>query len=419
MGRLVIVIMVISSFLVSKGLDYLVLSEEEPMQTEIFDKAQKICSMITLYGLSQWQLPNTKELKFIYGKDAKHFWADDNSESETSFNVLCVHPKPTPQKCYVFDKNSLKETLKKSSNLIIESGELLYDTKEQHTIFLSFSIKNIPHTTYNIDLFCERNGKKNYVCLGDEDSGEVKLYFKDNILYANIDKVRMSYDENDNVINYVSSKKDIYVKSKPVECPKSNNSWKDVIYEKSFEDDLMNASIVGNLRAILDALDSGADIDATDKLGFTALAKGIENLEVVKMLLNYDASTKLNTDTYESILDLAIEKSTPQVIQLLIDNGESPTLKNIFSGIDENGDFEIEDLFALGDEQIVKLLLLNGADANIKDEKGYTLVYKAILAKNIILLKLFTDFHATIDKKSKDLACSSWKDGCSFIKSLN
>ena len=421
MSKLVVVIMVISSLLMSKGLDYLVISKENPTQTEVFDEAQKFCSMITLYGLSQWQLPNTKELKSIYKKDAKHFWADDNSDSETAFNVLCVHPKPTPQNCYQLTKSELNETLKKSSNLIIESGELLYDTKEQHTIFLSFARKNIPHTTYNIDLFCEHNkeSKKNgYMCVGDEDSGEVKLYFKDNILYANIDKVRMSYDANDKIINYVSSNKDSFIKSKSVECPKSKTTWKDVIYEKSFEDDMMNASIVGDVDIILDALDSGANIDATDNLGFTALSKGIEHLKVVKMLLNYDASIKLKTDTYESILDLAIERATPQTLQLLIDSGVKPTLKNIFSGIDDNGDFEIEDLFALGDEQIVKLLLLNGADVNIKDEKGYTPIYKSIVGKNIILLKLFVNFHAQVDKKSIDLACSNWKEGCSFIKSL-
>jgi len=417
MNKLVMIVFVLSSLLNSKGLDYLVISKENPMQTEVFDEAQQICSMITLYGLSQWQLPNTKELKFIYKKDAKHFWSDDNPTSETSINVTCVHPKPTPQKCYQFSKNDLNETLKKSSNLIIESGELLYDTKEQHTIYLSFARKNILHTTYNIDLFCEKN-KKGYMCVGDEDSGEVKLYFKDNVLYANIDKVRMSYDEKDKIINYVTSNTKNSIKSNLVECPKPNEVWKDVIYEKSFEDDMMNASIVGNVNSILEALDSGADIDATDNLGFTALAKGIEHLKVVKMLLNYDASIKLKTDTYDSILDLAIERSTPQIIQLLIDNGAKASLKNIFSGIDDDGNFEIEDLFALGDEQVVRLLLLNGADVNLKDEKGYSPIYKAILGKNIILLQLLLEFHSVVDIKSKKLACNSWKDGCSYIKTF-
>jgi len=119
------------------------------------------------------------------------------------------------------------------------------------------------------------------------------------------------------------------------------------------------------------------------------------------------------------MLRLAIENGNATTLQLLLDNGLKPSLEGIFSDITDDNKFELDELFIIGDNNIVRVLLKNGADVDIKDKNGYRPIDKAILAKDIILLKTLIEYNAKVDKKLKSKICKGkWVEGCIYIKSI-
>jgi len=452
-----------------KDLAYILFSKEIPSQTATFEEASDYCERLTLYGLSDWQLPNTKELQYIatstkqknsYGiegyiekeileyidnNNSLDFWSSEPFEptivsfekakdanntkrvsAKSLHQVFCVHPKPVAQYCYILPQKDFIETLEKKSNILIEVGELLYPSKDNHAIHISFSRKNIPHTSYNIDFYCNKEKSTSpYICSSDEDGGEMKIYLKDKQLSIYIDYARMSYILDDPIIHSIKSKNNTFTKGIQSICPSKDKLWADVNFQATAEDALFNAASVGDINGILEALDDGADIDSLDNRGFSALLVGIEYPDVVRLLLNYDADTTINTELYKSLLIPAIEEENPEIIQLLLNNGEDASLEEIFSDIDEKGEFTVDDLFALGNEEIATLLIVNGAKVDIKDEKGYTPIYKAVLAKNMYMLELLIKYKAKLDtvyennQTLRSKACAEkWEEGCMLLSNL-
>ena len=453
----------------SKDLAYLLFSKEIPSQTATFEEASGYCERLTLYGLSDWQLPNTQELQYLATVDKQtndygiegyididilqgvesnlslDFWSSEPFEptivsfekakdfnntqqvqTQSQHQVFCVHPKPVAQYCYILPKEAFTQTLKNKSNILIEVGELLYPSKDNHSIHLSFSRKNIPHTSENIDFYCAReNTSTPYLCSGDEDGGEMEIYLKEQELSIYISHAQMSYIPDDTIIHSIQSNQNTFTKGIQSICPSKDKLWANIALKSTAEDDLFNASSVGDIDGILDALDDGADIDKLDNRGFSALLVGIEYFDVVNLLLNYDADTTLYTDLYSSLLLPAIEEENSETVQLLLNHGEEASLKEIFSDIDNNGEFMVGDLFALGDEEIATILIVNGAEVDIEDEQGYTPIYKAVLAKNIYLLELLIQYKANIDTRYENnqtlrsKACADkWEEGCLRLSAL-
>ncbi|MFK5976828.1 MAG: ankyrin repeat domain-containing protein [Sulfurovum sp.] len=394
------------------NLEYIIFSQDIPNQNVRLEDASNYCEMLTLYGLSDWQLPNDKELSSQKNKTA--FWSSDDESSEESkvlLKALCIHHKKTLRECYKFDKKSFKQSLKPPQDIIVEANELKYQSKDNHSFYIWFAQRDGFNAKKDIDFSCENEeNASSYSCYSEEDRGEITTYLREDKLYLKINRINMSDDLETSLANahYIRSRSSKFAIGEKIACDKTTNEEK-IILQRTVEDDLLNASRRGDINGILSALDNGADIDATDNHKDTALSIGMEYPNIVKLLLNYDASVELERD---SMLRVAIENGNLEILQLLIDNGLKPSLDGLFSEI-INGKFELEELFIRGDNKIVRLLIKNGADVEVKDKNGYRPIEKAILAKDLALFKTLIRYHAKLDKKQKDKICQgNWAEGC-------
>ena len=393
-------------------LGYIIFSQDTPNQNVRLEDASNYCEMLTLYGLSDWQLPNDKELSSQ--KDPTAFWSSDDDSSE-EFEVLrkalCIHYKKTPKECYRFDKKSFKQSLNPPQNIVVEANELKYQSKDNHSIYIWFANRDGFNAQKDIDFSCENEeNDSSYLCYSEEDRGEITTYLKDDKLYLKINRINMSDDLESGLAtsHYIRSRSSKFAIGEKIACDKIANK-KEIILQRTVEDDLLNASRRGDINGILSALDNGADIDATDNHKDTALSIGIGYPKIVKLLLNYDASVELERG---SMLRVAIENGNLEILQLLLDNGLKPSLDGLFSEIID-GKFELEELFIRGDNKTVRLLIQNGADVEVKDKNGYRPIDKAILAKDLVLFKILIRYHAKLDKSQKEKICKgSWAEGC-------
>lgn len=401
------------------NLDYLIFSTQTPEQKFSLEDGATYCEMLTLYGLSDWQLPNDKELSMQ--SDEMAFWSseDEDEDLNTMRKALCVHQKETPKECFRFNKSNFKQSLKKPQDIIVEANELKFDSKDNHSIYIWFAKRDTPNAKENIDFSCDKEDNSSaYMCYSEEDRGGITAYLKDDALYMQINRINMSDDIGSPLTNshYIKSINAKFSRGERVDCGKGVAPYQEVVLRKTVEDDLLNSARAGYVEGVLSALDNGANIDTTDNHGDTALAIGIEHLKIVKLLLNYDAKIELESG---SMLRLAIENGNATTLQLLLDNGLKPSLERIFSDITDDNRFELDELFIIGDNNIVRVLLKNGAEVDIKDKNGYRPIDKAILAKDIILLKTLIEYNAKVDKRLKSKICNGkWAEGCIYIKSI-
>lgn len=131
---------------------------------------------------------------------------------------------------------------------------------------------------------------------------------------------------------------------------------------KSYDERLFSFHI----NAVKEAISVGADIDARNKYGHTALMlSSIGNgLEIAKLLIASGA-------------DLNIKNSI---------SGETALI-----------------LAALSNElEVVKLLIGSGADINIQDNKGYTALIDAALFNRLEITKLLIDAGADLNMQNKN-----------------
>jgi len=91
----------------------------------------------------------------------------------------------------------------------------------------------------------------------------------------------------------------------------------------SLDEQLMEAADRGDLVEVKSLLDKGANIDARDGLGRTALTEAAEqgDLEIVRLLLSKGADVKANADSGWPALTKAAARGHLELARLLLDNG--------------------------------------------------------------------------------------------------
>lgn len=163
----------------------------------------------------------------------------------------------------------------------------------------------------------------------------------------------------------------------------------------------------GDVDSLLKLLRDGADIDATDRSGRTAVMAATyhNQAEVVKALIEKGADINIRDNRLNNVLLYAGAEGFLDIVKLAIDAGADTGLTNRFGGIavipaSERGHVEVvEELLTrsdtdvnhvnnlhwtalleaviLGDggekhQRIVRLLVSHGADVNIADADGLT-----------------------------------------------
>ncbi|ORX44723.1 ankyrin [Piromyces finnis] len=127
---------------------------------------------------------------------------------------------------------------------------------------------------------------------------------------------------------------------------------------------LMYAIDIGNIEIIQLLVEYGADIIFKNNKGYSALEKTFEkeNLEIFKFFVNYD----INNFTNEIINNL-ISKGNISLLKILIENNFDVNLK------DENNDTPLVYAFKNRQPEIVKYLIENGADVTNKNKQNETI----------------------------------------------
>lgn len=143
----------------------------------------------------------------------------------------------------------------------------------------------------------------------------------------------------------------------------------------SLDDSMMEATINGDTGRVKSLLDAGADINAQNLNGDTALM-------------------------------LAVSRSHADTVKLLLSYNCDVNLTNVLRGyVDENGT-ALHIAARLGNEDITQLLLESGADVNIKDKRGDTVSMVSASRGHIDVLKNLIKTGCDVNAKNA-LGCTA------------
>jgi ankyrin repeat protein len=133
------------------------------------------------------------------------------------------------------------------------------------------------------------------------------------------------------------------------------------------------------------------DIDVPDNLSLTSLMKASINnhLEIVKMLLNFGANPRIRTKNGESALTLACMQENLQIVEKLI------VAKADVNEIDEHKRTPLLKAARHNSKnEILELLLKNGARHDLADEEGNTPLHFAAMRGTVEVAKFLMNLGA-------------------------
>ncbi|MFJ7971709.1 ankyrin repeat domain-containing protein [Psychrobacillus sp. NPDC096389] len=173
------------------------------------------------------------------------------------------------------------------------------------------------------------------------------------------------------------------------------------------EQQLVSAATEGDIETVLELLEGGANINATNNQGVTAVMAATQknNVDTVKILIEQGADIDIRNNNMDNVLLYAGAEGLLEILKLAIQAGADTTITNRFGGtalipasdrghvdiVEElltNSDTDVNHLnnlhwtalleaVILGDgkenyQEIVQLLVEHGADVNISDRDGVT-----------------------------------------------
>ncbi|WP_144149937.1 ankyrin repeat domain-containing protein [Brachyspira hyodysenteriae] len=180
----------------------------------------------------------------------------------------------------------------------------------------------------------------------------------------------------------------------------------DVIAKKDIEIDfknkdgytpLMIASYKGNTDIVKLLLEYNASVDITNKDNYTALIYACiyGRADVVTILLEHKANMYIETkleNNHLTALMIACSQNYAEIVRILLENGYDPNYKN------QKGETAlIYSAFIKNDKpstEIIKILLEYGADINAKDNKGSTALIYASYARKIDFVRALLEHNA-------------------------
>jgi len=169
---------------------------------------------------------------------------------------------------------------------------------------------------------------------------------------------------------------------------------------------LMWAAERGNVDVLIIAQEAGCDVHARDVFGRTALAYGVQDPNILQLLLSFGADINAcDTHGATSLLE-AIRSGVVASVGVLLSYGATFDCRALDCAAFYNYSADI-----------CKLLIENGADINGATQNGTTPLMAAIEAENIpvvqLLLELGCDLALTnsAGRTAWDLAESKWRRG--------
>jgi len=143
------------------------------------------------------------------------------------------------------------------------------------------------------------------------------------------------------------------------------------VHDNDGKTPLQVATQHGRLNNMKLLLDQGADVNAKDKAGQTALYVAVQqnkNTDSIKLLLDKGADINTKDKVGRTALHIAVQYKSIDSVKCLLDEGADINTKNMF------GQTALHIAVEYKSVDIIKLLLGEGADINIQDEDGKTAV---------------------------------------------
>ncbi|OIQ92587.1 phosphocholine transferase AnkX [mine drainage metagenome] len=130
----------------------------------------------------------------------------------------------------------------------------------------------------------------------------------------------------------------------------------------------------GNLKAVDSLLAAGADVNAPDILGRTALhvAAFYNRKQIAALLLAHGADVKASDSEGLTPLHAAVLAANADIATLLLDKGAD------VNAVTDTGKTPLHLAAAIGCYRLTKLLIPRGADVNRKDKSGRTARFYAV-----------------------------------------
>lgn len=141
---------------------------------------------------------------------------------------------------------------------------------------------------------------------------------------------------------------------------------------------------------IQELINSGADLNAQDRDGTTALMR-CTNKEMVRLLLDNGANINIQNTKGYTALHIAMLLKKTEIAKALIEAGADLSIQN------QIGVRPINMAVSQGNMELVKFLLHKGADIDL--EKA---LFDAIFSKNIEMIKFVFSQGVNIDAQNKD-----------------
>ncbi len=170
------------------------------------------------------------------------------------------------------------------------------------------------------------------------------------------------------------------------------------IQTDAFTEALLKAADAGDLAKTKSLVAQGADVNAKNKRGWTALSVAAFNdrMEVIKYLIAQGADIKLVGAYNRTALMNAASNGNVELVKLLLSKGADPKFQS----------FGLNVLMAAaiaGNAEVVKLLLDKGADVHTKNkEDGNTALFYAANNGSLDIVKLLLEKGADINAINND-----------------
>lgn len=166
------------------------------------------------------------------------------------------------------------------------------------------------------------------------------------------------------------------------------------------ENQLIDAAKIGNVKKVRSALAEGANVNAKDNDGHTALiyAAGVGHADVAKLLLDKGANieAKAKDKWGGTALIYAAMYGNADVVKLLLDKGANIEAK------DNNGETALFWAAESGYADTVKLLLDRCANIEAKEDDGSTALMEVAGDGKTDIVKLLLDKGANIEAKANN-----------------
>ena len=151
----------------------------------------------------------------------------------------------------------------------------------------------------------------------------------------------------------------------------------------------------------------GADVNAQDKTGNTPIYYAVENahLKMIKLLLTNKANVKDNPE----LLNTAVKKNCKEIIEILLQHGADINASDKYgiTALHCTASDKCECLDEYTDanninEDIAKLLLSKGANVNAQTKSGKTILHAAIYDRNVKVVELLLEYNVDVNSTYKD-----------------